>query len=293
MKKIILLSLLSLSLIGCQTRYAKQDKDETSSIQSKEVDENNNKVKAIAVLKSLESGDPTAIQSYINPKKYIQHNLGFASGRETILGALSQFKASGNKVNIKRVIADGDLVAIHTDYGSGANARAGFDVFRFENGQIVEHWDNLQSAPAKTVSGRTMTDGPIQVTDLANTEYNKNVVRHMVEAVLIGKQLDKSSDYVSTENYYQHNPNMGDNLSGFALALEKMAKQDMAMEYTKLHKIIGEGNFVLTMSEGKLGSKPVAFYDLFRLENYKIVEHWDTVEEIPAKAQWKNENGKF
>lgn len=289
MKKVLFLSLLSLSLIGCQTRYAKQDKDEVSSIQSKEVDENNNKVKAIAVLKSLESGDPTAIQSFINPKKYIQHNLAFTSGRDTILGALSQFKASGNKVNIKRVIADRDLVAIHTDYGS----RVGFDVYRFENGQIVEHWDNLQSIPAKTVSGRTMTDGPVQVTDLDKTEYNKNIVRHMVEAVLIGKQLDKSSDYVNTENYYQHNPNMGDNLSGFATALEKMAKQDMAMEYTKLHKIIGEGNFVLTMSEGKLGSKPVAFYDLFRLENYKIVEHWDTVEEIPAKDKWKNENGKF
>lgn len=47
------------------------------------------------------------------------------------------------------------------------------------------------------------------------------------------------------------------------------------------------------MSEGKFGGKPTAYYDLFRVENNKIVEHWDVLETIPAKDQWKNKNGKF
>jgi predicted SnoaL-like aldol condensation-catalyzing enzyme len=47
------------------------------------------------------------------------------------------------------------------------------------------------------------------------------------------------------------------------------------------------------MSEGTLGGRPTAFYDLFRLEAGKLVEHWDTIETIPAREQWKNANGKF
>ena len=65
------------------------------------------------------------------------------------------------------------------------------------------------------------------------------------------------------------------------------------MAYTENHMILGEGNFVLSVSEGQFLGKHVAFYDLFRIENGKIVEHWDTIEEIPAKDKWMNSNGKF
>ena len=72
-----------------------------------------------------------------------------------------------------------------------------------------------------------------------------------------------------------------------------MAKAGMPMTYSKNHKVLGQGNFVLSVSEGKFLNKHSSFYDLFRIEDGKIVEHWDTIEEIPAKDQWKNLNGKF
>ena len=72
-----------------------------------------------------------------------------------------------------------------------------------------------------------------------------------------------------------------------------MAKHGVTMKYDKVHRVLGEGNFVLTTSEGSFGGKPTAFYDLFRVEQGKIVEHWDTIETIPARAEWKNPNGKF
>jgi predicted SnoaL-like aldol condensation-catalyzing enzyme len=50
---------------------------------------------------------------------------------------------------------------------------------------------------------------------------------------------------------------------------------------------------VLTVSEGQFAGKPTAFYDLWRVENGKIAEHWDIVEAIPEKTEWKNSNGKF
>ena len=66
-----------------------------------------------------------------------------------------------------------------------------------------------------------------------------------------------------------------------------------ARRITEVGKVLGKGNFVLTVSEGTFAGKPTSFYDLFRVENGKIAEHWDTIESIPAKAEWKNQNGKF
>ena len=50
---------------------------------------------------------------------------------------------------------------------------------------------------------------------------------------------------------------------------------------------------MLAVSEGSFAGNPTSFYDLFRLENGKIAEHWDTLETIPPRDQWKNDNGKF
>jgi predicted SnoaL-like aldol condensation-catalyzing enzyme len=72
-----------------------------------------------------------------------------------------------------------------------------------------------------------------------------------------------------------------------------MAANGVTMQYETIHQVLGKGNFVLAVSEGALGGAPSSFYDLFRVENGKIAEHWDTIETIPAHAEWKNLNGKF
>ncbi|GAA2599815.1 hypothetical protein GCM10010435_94070 [Winogradskya consettensis] len=63
------------------------------------------------------------------------------------------------------------------------------------------------------------------------------------------------------------------------------------MVYDTVHKVIAEGNFVLTVSEGSFGPAPTAFYDLFRVDNGKIVEHWDITPEIVADLP--HSNGPF
>ena len=85
-------------------------------------------------------------------------------------------------------------------------------------------------------------------------------------------------------------------MESFLAALHMMADNNIVMYFTKMHKILGEGNFVLAMSEGMYGKDDgilTAFYDLFRLENGKIVEHWDVIESILPKDRWQNSNGKF
>jgi predicted SnoaL-like aldol condensation-catalyzing enzyme len=47
------------------------------------------------------------------------------------------------------------------------------------------------------------------------------------------------------------------------------------------------------LAEGSFGDRPVSYYELYRIDNGKIAEHWDTIEPIPPRAEWKNPNGKF
>ena len=105
--------------------------------------------------------------------------------------------------------------------------------------------------------------------------------------------MEKLAGYFDGDNYLQHNPQIADGLSGLGNALEAMAKAGVTMKYDRVHKVLGEGNFVLVVSEGQFAGKPTSFYDLFRVQDGKIAEHWDTIEAIPPRSEWKNANGKF
>ena len=250
--------------------------------------------KVAALLNSFNTGD-TAPIAYINPEKYVQHNLDVADGLAGFGAVMQNAPPQGFGADVKRIFTDGDYVVAHTEY-EFFGPKAGFDVFRFEDGLIVEHWDNLSPVTPPNPSGRTQFDGATEITDLDKTEANKAVVKGFIEDVLIGGKTDTVTNYVSTETYIQHNSAVADGLDGLGEALAYFAANDMVMIYDQTHKILGQGNFVLAMSEGKFGPAPgehVAYYDLFRLENGKIVEHWDVIQGIPLQSEWKNQNGKF
>ncbi|MFN3199375.1 MAG: hypothetical protein ACE366_13310 [Bradymonadia bacterium] len=252
----------------------------------------NQKIQVKSLLKSIETGEqgPAAV---INPKKYIQHNLAVGDGIEGFGAVLAQLPKGSARVNTVRVFQDGDYVVAHSEYDF-FGPKIGFDIFRFEQGKIVEHWDNLQEAPkGPNPSGHTMTDGPTEVVDREKTEANKALVKGFVDDILMNGKMDTMPKYIEGERYTQHNPGVADGLSGLGKALEALAKAGTPMKYTQNHKILGEGHFVLAVSEGEFMGKHVAFYDLFRVDNGKIVEHWDTIEAIPPQSAWKNQNGKF
>lgn len=251
-----------------------------------------NKQKVVELLKSIETGDSKPV-GYINELKYKQHNLAVEDGLAGFGKVLSQLPQGSARVNTVRVFADGDYVFAHTDYNF-FGPKIGFDVFLFENGKITEHWDNLgETSSTVNPSGRTQIDGPTEVEDLDKTAANKEFVREFVDHVLVNKKYAELENYISAESYHQHNTQIGDNISGLTSALGELAKVGITLEYEKNHRILGEGNFVLAVSEGLFGGKKVAYYDLFRVKNNKIVEHWDIIEEIPTESQWKNSNGKF
>lgn len=247
-----------------------------------------------ALQNTLLAGDAEAVAQYF-AEDIIQHNPMFANGIEAQRGVVSFLAGNGTfDAEYVRVIADDDIVAVHARYvGFGPTPMIGFDVFRVEDGLIVEHWDNLIEEQPLNPSGRSQIDGATEITDLDLTEANKALVEDFLTRALIRHEQVDFTQYINPANYAQHNPMVADGLEGFGAFMAEMAAQGITMDYTEIHQVIGEGNFVLTLSEGTLGGEPTAFYDLFRLEGGLIVEHWDIIAPMPGADAPHNEAGKF
>lgn len=244
-----------------------------------------------ALLKSIETGDIAAV-AVVDESKYIQHNPQTQEGSEGLAALFLRLSRTSPRVNIVRAFEDGDFVFAHTEYDF-ASRKIGFEVFRFENDRAVEHWDNIQERSGPNPSGRFMVDGPTEVVDLEHTERNRALVRSFLESVLIEGQHDHITEFIDEDNYAEHNPRLGDGVAILRSALEAEDESGRRIDYHRVHRVLAEGNFVLSVSEGNNNGNHSAFYDLFRLANGKIVEHWDTTEKIVPRSQWKNDNGKF
>lgn len=286
-KKSIFLALTAgFLMVGCGS-----SSDSNSNISSKD--------KAQAVLKSFETKNMDALTNYVNQENYTQHNLSFPDGIAPVIGALQSGNLDGVTVNTVRAYEDENYVFLHTIYGgtwNGGTPQVGFDIFRLDNGLIVEHWDNLSNVTNPNPSNHTQTDGTTDVTDENKTTANKELITNFLNDVLVNGQSDKITTYISKDEYIQHNSNIGDGISGLTSALQSFAENNMTMKYSTVHKVLGEGNFVLAVSEGKFGANggvDTSFYDLFRVNNGKIVEHWDIIETILPESQRQNSNGKF
>lgn len=227
---------------------------------------------------------------------YIQHNLAYGTGRDAFVGSVDYLAAAEAPTLVANVRAfvDGDYVFLHSLYNfAGAGEQVAFDIFRFEDGLIVEHWDNLASLAKANPSQRTQYDGPKVAGDLDKTEENRALVEAFLVDVMQGANPQKTPDYFDGDAYIQHNTGIADGVSGLTAALEALAEQGIEMIYTTTHLVLAEGNMVLAVSEGTFGGELTAYYDLWRVENGKIAEHWDVMETISPQDSWANENGKF
>ena len=121
--------------------------------------ETNKKIVIDFYEKALNQKDFEAAAKHFGPR-YIQHNPAVPDGPEGLqrLVTLLKEKFPNSRSTIKRAIAEGDLVMLHVHAvrEPGQRGRAIVDIFRLENGKIVEHWDVIQDVPETAANTNTM-----------------------------------------------------------------------------------------------------------------------------------------
>ncbi|MDO0934055.1 ester cyclase [Streptomyces sp. DG2A-72] len=255
---------------------------------------------AVRVLKGVfEQGDTEVVDRYVRAD-YIQHNPLAPDGAETLknLGVRVHQQFPDAEYDVKRVISEGDLVLVHSNVvmTPGARGQAVFDIFRFQDGKIAEHWDVGQEVPASSASGNDMfsTESWPQTEQPGPrwlTAYNKKLVTKAVDQLLVQKDVSALDRYWGSE-YHQHNPNIADGVEGAKTGLGGFFQAFPQLKVTP-KRVIAEGDLVAVHSHyvNAPGERGQAIVDLFRVRNGKIVEHWDVIQDVPATSA--NDNGMF
>jgi len=143
-----LVALAAFGLVGCA------DTKDAQGVTAK----NREVVTEFARLFYTERNVPKAFENFV-VEDYVQHNPGLEDGRAAAIEALSpMFSEPGRKFEIKRILVDGDMAIIHVHAipKPGDRGAAVFDMYRLENGKIVEHWDAIQAVPDDSVSKHPM-----------------------------------------------------------------------------------------------------------------------------------------
>lgn len=125
----------------------------------------------------------------------------------------------------------------------------------------------------------------------ADAEANKKAVLEFYEAGLNKKDFEAASKYFGPK-YIQHNPGAPDGIEGFKTFVNFL-KEKFPSSHSEIKKVFAEGDFVILHVHAvrEPGTRGRAIVDIFRLENGKIVEHWDVAQDIPEKMP--HNNGMF
>ena len=248
-----------------------------------------------AMISIFDKKDPSAIDRFF-ADSFIQHDPNISDG----IAGLRQYAEEiadmpAAKIKIHRTLVDGDLVLLHSSYeglGGKAASLVAFDLFRFKDGKIVEHWGGQEAETPPNPSGHTQVDGPTNVTDRDKTEANRELVRAFKETVTVQLRFDQIGRFIQDGNYTQHASKVGDGIGRMKSRVADVVRPSRVPVLIP-RRYVADGNFVLALVEANAAGGPTANYDLFRVDNGRIVEHWDVLSPIPPRERWKNSNGPY
>lgn len=140
---------------------------------------------------------------------------------------------------------------------------------------------------AKTDSEKAHTDSlSSQVAMLKSVnqqlEENKKLVANLYQEIFGDKNIDAVDKYIG-DNYIQHNPAVADGKEALKTALKVWFK-GAPKEKIDIQHLGADGNFVYIHTRSLRGNKAISVMDIFRVDGNKVVEHWDVLQEVPAKA---------
>jgi predicted SnoaL-like aldol condensation-catalyzing enzyme len=122
-------------------------------------------------------------------------------------------------------------------------------------------------------------------------EANKKIVVDFYDKALNQKDFEAASKHLGSR-YTQHNPNAPDGPEGLKTFLQFL-KEKFPSSRSEIKRVFADGDYVIVHVHAvrEPGTRGNAIIDIFKLENGKVVEHWDVVQPIPEKAA--NTNGMF
>jgi predicted SnoaL-like aldol condensation-catalyzing enzyme len=211
-----------------------------------------------------------ALRRYYSPQ-FVQHSPLCGDGWEGLQQLTDKAKSGGAQYELLRAFGADNMAVLHARVtGLAEVPLILFNLYRVEDGLIAEHWEGVGP---ETDAG--MTAGTTEASDLGGTARNKELVRQLIEEVLI------PGDRAALNNY------LDDGLVRHAAA----ADDDGELEYLKLHRILAEGDFVFTLSEGAVARTPHSIHNLFRVDRGKVVELWEIRAPVPKRLP--HDNGLF
>ncbi|MEN0065343.1 MAG: nuclear transport factor 2 family protein [Myxococcota bacterium] len=235
-------------------------------------------------LEGIRDGNPREAVNAHTGNRYTQHSTGVRDGRDGFIAFFDDFikRNPERSIDIVRGWQDGRHVFLHAyqELGEGGPRYVTTDFFDSDDeGKIVEHWDVIREFKGQTPSGHTDVDGATEITDLDKTEQNKQLVRDLIESCMFhGTRAERIEEFISAETYIQHNHGVADGLENFKALAQA---ENRPLNYDEIVLLVGSGNFVATLCKADWEGDKFAQVDIFRIENGKVVEHWDNVEPVP------------
>jgi predicted SnoaL-like aldol condensation-catalyzing enzyme len=243
-------------------------------------------------LEGIAGGNAREAVTKYTGHRYTQHSTGVSDGAEGFLAFFEPFleRNPDRDISIVRIFEDGPWVfcSAFQSLNQGAARWVTMDMFYTDpEGLILEHWDTIAEYAEPTKSGNDMVGGASEIDHNADTEANKALVLEFTKQVLQEGNSDALDRFVAP-NLVQHAADIGDGRDGLADWL----KSEESGRYEMLFNLVGQGDFVMTYGKRHISGKDVAVFDVYRVANGMIAEHWMNPEEIGPRENWGN-SGKF
>ncbi len=241
-------------------------------------------------LRGICDGNIAEVHANYMGESYTQHSTGVRDGKEGFQQFFEDFFKRNPKrdIQIVRALEDGEFVFLHMhqNLNDGQAQWVTADIFRAnEQGRIIEHWDVIDAYPTDGAQSDPIF-GDFELDLTAPAEDNKKTVRLFLTEVMQNGDYDRLNSYVD-EGLIQHNQSIGQGSGAYLNYL-----RDNNVHYDFVFNVLSQGDYVVAYSQADIAGEKYALFDIFRLKDGKIVEHWDNKETVPPRSELVNW-GKF
>lgn len=241
-------------------------------------------------LRGIRDGEIAEVHANYMGESYTQHSTGVRDGKEGFQQFFEDFFKRNAKrdIQIVRALEDGEFVFLHVhqNLNDGQAQWVTADIFRAdEQGRIIEHWDVIDAYPTDGTQPDPIF-GDFELDRTAPAEDNKKTVRLFLTEVMQNGDYDRLNSYVD-EGLIQHNQGIGHGSGAYLNYL-----RDNNVHYDFVFNVLSQGDYVVAYSQADIAGEKYALFDIFRLKDGKIVEHWDNKEVVPPRSELVNW-GKF